>query len=57
LVYTCNNLSSNGIDMKYPKDIDNKTWDKMVEHTMGWLYMMGYLAVICVVLLMIKDVI
>jgi len=43
--------------MRYPKDIDNKTWDKMVEHTIGWLYMMGYLAVICVVLLMIKDVI
>ena len=50
-------LFINGIAMKYPKDIDHNTWDKMVEHTMGWLYMMGYLAVICVVLLMIKDVI
>ena len=29
----------------------------MEEHTMGWLYMVGYLAVICVVLLILKDVI
>tara|TARA_R100001530_G_C4262825_1_gene140984 strand:+ start:357 stop:530 length:174 start_codon:yes stop_codon:yes gene_type:complete len=57
LVYTCSILFIDDVDMRYPKDIDNKTWDKMVEHTMGWLYMMGYLAVICVVLLIIKDVI
>ena len=43
--------------MKYPKDIDKKSWDIMEEHTLGWLYMIGYLAVIGVVLLMTKDVV
>ena len=42
---------------KYPKDIDKKSWDIMEEHTLGWLYMIGYLVVIGVVLLMIKDVV
>ena len=42
---------------KYPKDIDKKSWDIMEEHTLGWLYMIGYLAVIGVVLLIIKDAI
>ena len=42
---------------KYPKDIDKKSWDIMEEHTLGWLYMIGYLDVIGVVLLMIKDVV
>ena len=42
---------------RYPKDIDKKSWDIMEEHTLGWLYMIGYLAVIGVVLLMIKDVV
>ena len=42
---------------KYPKDIDKKSWDIMEEHTLGWLYMIGYLAVIGVVLLIIKDVV
>ena len=39
---------------KYPKDIDHDTWDIMVEHTMGWVYMIGYIAVICIVFMMIK---
>ena len=39
------------------KDIDKHSWNIMEEHTMGWLYMVGYLAVICVVLLILKDVI
>jgi len=42
---------------KYPKDINKKSWDIMEEHTKGWLYMIGYLAVLGVVMLMIKDVI
>ena len=42
---------------KYPKDINHDTWDIMVEHTMSWVYMIGYLAVIGVVLMIIKDVI
>ena len=45
-----------GVDMKYPKDIDKKSWDITEEHTIGWLYMIGYLAVICTVTMMIKDV-
>ena len=42
---------------KYPKDIDKHSWDIMEEHTISWLYMIGYLAVIGVVLMIIKDVI
>ena len=42
---------------KYPDDIDKHSWNIMEEHTIGWLYMIGYLAVICVVLMAIKDVI
>ena len=42
---------------KYPKDINHNTWDIMVEHTMSWVYMIGYIAVICIVFMMIKDVI
>ena len=43
--------------MKYPKDIDKKLWDTMVEHTCYFLTMIFFLAVITVVLLMIKDVV
>ena len=42
---------------KYPKDIDKHSWDIMEEYTTNWLYMIGYLAVISVVLIIIKDVI
>ena len=42
---------------KYPKDIDKKSWDIMVEHTCYFLTMIFFLAVITVVLLMIKDVV
>ena len=30
---------------KYPKDINHDTWDIMVEHTMSWVYMIGYIAI------------
>ena len=43
--------------MKYPKDIDKKSWDIMVEYTCYFLTMIFFLAVIGVVLLMIKDVV
>jgi len=43
--------------MKYPKDIDKKSWDKMVEYACGFLTMLFFLAVICIVLMMIKDVV
>jgi len=43
--------------MKYPKDIDKKSWDTMVEHTCYFLTMIFFLSVISVIMLMIKDVI
>jgi len=43
--------------MKYPKDIDKKSWDTMVVHTCYFLTMIFFLAVITVVLLMVKDVV
>ena len=45
------------MNKKYPKDINKKSWDIMEKNTIGWLYMIGYLAVISIVLMMIKDVI
>ena len=52
------------IDMKKDKrlpftkynDIDENLWDKMVKFTEGFGYMILYIAVICIVLLMIKDI-
>ena len=38
--------------MKYPKDINKKSW-----HTMYWLYMIGYVAVIGVIFMIIVDVV
>ena len=51
-----------GIYMKkdnkdYPKDIDKKSWDRMVEFTEGFGYMILYLSIFCIILLMIKDII
>ena len=43
--------------MKYPKDINKKSWDIMVKHTMYWLYMIGYVAVIGVIFMIIVDVV
>jgi len=43
--------------MKYPKDIDKKSWDTMVEHTCYFLTMIFFLSVMSVIMLMIKDVI
>ena len=43
--------------MKYPKDIDKKSWDKMVEYTCHFMIMLFFLAVICIVFMMIKDVV
>tara|TARA_R110000824_G_scaffold100593_1_gene239144 strand:+ start:365 stop:514 length:150 start_codon:yes stop_codon:yes gene_type:complete len=41
----------------YPKDIDKKSWDRMVEFTEGFGYMILYLSIFCIILLMIKDII
>jgi|TARA_R110000868_G_C10728143_1_gene751355 hypothetical protein len=45
------------MNKKYPKDIDKKSWDTMVEYTCYFLTMLFFLAVIGIVLMMIKDVI
>jgi len=42
--------------MTYPKDINKKLWDKMVDFTIGFGYMILYLAIFSIVLLMIKDI-
>ncbi len=39
-----------------PSGVDKNTWEKMVEFTEGFGYMIVYLAVITIVLLMIKDI-
>ena len=48
------------IDMKkdkgIPSEMDRNSWDKMVEFTEGFGYMILYLSIFGVVLLMIKDV-
>jgi len=45
------------MNKKYPKDIDKKFWGIMEKYTIDWIYMIGYIAVITIVLMMIKDVI
>ena len=42
--------------MKYPKDIDKIIWDKMVNYTKDWGYMVLYLAVFCIILMIIRDI-
>ena len=43
--------------MKYPKDIDHSTWKKMVGYACGFGILLFFLAVICTVSMMIKDVV
>ena len=43
--------------MKYPKDISKDVWDKMVNYTKYWGYMVLFLAVFIIIMLMLKDVI
>ena len=43
--------------MKYPKDINKYVWDKMVNYTKGWGYMILFLAIFCIIMLIIKDVV
>jgi hypothetical protein len=44
-------------DKKIPSEMDESSWDKMVDFTKGYAYMILYLAVFTIILLMIKDVI
>jgi hypothetical protein len=43
--------------VKYPKGINKNVWDKMVNYTKDWGYMILFLAVFCIIMLMLKDVI
>ena len=43
-------------DKKIPSDMDESSWDKMVDFTLGFGYMILYLVIFSIVLLMIKDV-
>ena len=36
--------------MKYPKNIDKKTWDKMVEYTKVFLYLTGSAILIFIII-------
>tara|TARA_R110000751_G_scaffold43792_1_gene100760 strand:- start:492 stop:638 length:147 start_codon:yes stop_codon:yes gene_type:complete len=42
-------------DKRMPNDIDKNSWDKMVEFTEEFGYMILYLSIFCIVLMMIKD--
>ena len=43
-------------DKEIPSDIDKSSWDKMVDFTLGFGYMILYLSIFSIVLLMIKDI-
>ena len=46
--------------MKYPDDMDKKSWDIMVGYAQNWKWivrMLFFLAVIGIVFMMIKDVV
>ena len=36
--------------MKYPKDIDKKTWNKMVEYAKSFLYLVGSLLLMGIII-------
>ena len=48
------------IDMKkdkgIPSELNKNSWDKMVDFTLGFGYMILYLSIFSIVLLMIKDI-
>ena len=43
-------------DKEIPSDIDKSSWDKMVDFTLGFGYMILYLSIFGIVLLMLKDI-
>ena len=43
-------------DKGIPSEMDKSSWDKMVEFTEGFGYMILYLSIFCIVLLMLKDI-
>ena len=43
-------------DKGIPSELDKDSWDKMVDFTLGFGYMILYLSIFGIVLLMIKDI-
>ena len=43
-------------DKGIPSELDKDSWDKMVDFTLGFGYMILYLSIFSIVLLMIKDI-
>ena len=43
-------------DKGIPSEVDESSWDKMVDFTLGFGYMILYLSIFSIVLLMIKDI-
>jgi hypothetical protein len=44
-------------DKKIPSDLDGRSWNKMVDFTKGYGYMILYLSIFTIILLMIKDIV
>ena len=44
-------------DKKMPSDLDGRSWNKMVDFTKGYGYMILYLSIFTIILLMIKDIV
>jgi hypothetical protein len=43
-------------DKGIPSEMDKSSWDKMVDFTLGFGYMILYLSIFSIILLMIKDI-
>ena len=43
-------------DKGIPLGLDKNSWDKMVDFTLGFGYMILYLSIFGIVLLMLKDI-
>ena len=43
-------------DKGIPSELDKDSWDKMVDFTLGFGYMILYLSIFGIVLLMLKDI-
>ena len=43
-------------DKGIPSELDKNSWDKMVDFTLGFGYMILYLSIFSIVLLMLKDI-
>ena len=43
-------------DKKIPSDLDDGSWNKMIDFTQGYGYMILYLSIFTIVLLMIRDI-